>query len=202
MTTQLLSKRQCPFCWQVKIALQYFGVDYQLREWTTPDKSMLLQYSPQGTSPVLLVDDFSIWDSAAIVCYLEEIAGNGKTLFPGDAAERAKARLLLVYNNAIAGKSLREVIFEKRGKRESAWDWNRIKMGERGWRETLDWLEKRVESTDHFLSAGFSIADAALLPRFGLAEYYGAGVERSHPKLLDWFQAAKGKACYSETLPW
>lgn len=199
MAIQLLSKEQCPFCWQVKIALQYFEIDYELKEWKQPDKGMLLEYSPQGSSPVLLVDDFPIWDSVAIIYYLEDIAPNGNSLFPGNAQERVKARLLHTYNNSIAGKALREVIFEKRSKVESEWDWEQIKQGEQGWSGTLDWLETKIEAEQHFLASGFSIVDAALLPRFGLAEYYGVGVTKNHSKLFNWFQFCKTKELYKKT---
>ena len=176
---------------QVKLALQYFDIAYELEEWKTPDKDMLLRYSPQGSSPVLVVDDFSIWDSLSIIYYLEDVAANGKTLFPGNETERAKARLLQTYSNSIVGKDLREVIFEKRSKPESEWDLERIKKGDQGWRNALDWLEAKIESDNSFLSAGFSVADAALLPRFTLAEKYGVGVDERHKKLLHWFQGSE-----------
>ena len=202
MTMLLYSKKECPFCWQVKIALNYLDIDYDLEEWKTPDKEFLLQYSPQGSSPILLINDSSIWDSVSIIYYLEDISVNNKTLFPGTINERAKARLLHTYNNSIAGKYLREVIFEKRSKPESEWDAKRIEKGEQGWRSTLDWLEAEIESSASFISAGFSIADAALLPRFGLAEHYGVGIDEKHPKLYEWFDCLNKQDIYLETIQW
>lgn len=199
MVLTLFSKAQCPFCWQVKLALDYFGLDYELQEWETPDKHLLLQYSPQGSSPILFVDEFPIWDSLPIIYYLEDTATKGKTLFPGNNIDHAKARLLHTYNNSIAGKSLREVIFEKRGKQKAAWDWDRIAAGEQGWRITLDWLEKNIESHENFLLSGFSIADVALLPRFGLAQHYGVGVDERHPKLFHWFGSWQDAGLYKNT---
>lgn len=201
MALQLYSKKECPFCWQVKIALKHFDIDYHLKEWKTPDKEYLLKFSPQGSSPVLLDNDLSIWDSIPIVYYLEDISIDEKTLFPGDIKERTKARLLHTYSNSVAGRDLREVIFEKRSKLESDWDMERIKIGEQGWRKTLDWLEFEIEASDSFLSAGFSVADVALLPRFGLAEHYGVGVNEDHPNLFNWFQKGKEQKAYLETSP-
>ena len=66
------------------IALKHFDIDYQLSEWKTPDKEYLLKFSPQGSSPVLLDNDLSIWDSIPIIYYLEDISIDEKTLFPGD----------------------------------------------------------------------------------------------------------------------
>jgi glutathione S-transferase len=199
---QLYSKVGCPFCWQVKIALKHFDIDYHLNEWKEPDKEFLLNFSPQGSSPVLVDDELSVWDSMAILYYLEEISAQNKTLFPGSIKDRTKARLLLTYSNSIVGKDLREVIFEKRSKPESEWDMERIRKGEEGWRKTLDWLEVEIEASNSFLSAGFSVADAALLPRFGLAEHYGVGVNEDHPKLFSWFQKVREQTVYLETLPW
>ena len=124
----------------------------------------------------------------AIIHYLEDLSGSNNTLFPGDLSERNKARSLQIYSNSLIGKELREVIFEKRNKPEQEWDIERINEGELGWRRCLDWLEQQLESTDHFLASGFSVADAALLPRFALAEKYGVGVDQRHPRLHDWYK--------------
>ncbi|MFK8068561.1 MAG: glutathione S-transferase family protein [Gammaproteobacteria bacterium] len=200
MALHFYSKTACPFCWQIKLALSYYDLDYELTEWSEPDKDFILKYSPQATVPLILDDDIFIWDSGAIIYYLEDISDQKKTLFPGNLSDRNKARLLQTYNNSIVGKGLREVVFEKRSKPEAEWDLERIKKGEEAWNKSLDWLESEVESDSFFLTAGFSIADAALLPRFGLAEHYGVGVDEKHPRLFEWFNSLKEKDIYLDTV--
>ncbi len=202
MRLKLFSKKECPFCWQVKIALKYFDIDYELVEWKIPEKDFLSSLKPQQSLPVLQHGDLSIWDSVSIVYYLEELTSAEKSLFPGDIKDRTKARLLQTYSNSIAGKGLREVVFEKRGRPEAEWDSTRIDQGRQRWHKSLDWLEMEIETENNFLTAGFSVADAALLPRFGLAEHYGAGVGKNHPKLYNWFQNGRRQPIYSETAPW
>ncbi len=161
MTILFYSKKECPFCWQVKIALSHYNIAYKLTEWKVPDKEFVLKFSPQGSLPVIVHNTIPIWDSIPIIYYLEDISTDDKTLFPGNSIERNKARLLHTYSNAIVGKGLREVIFEKRGKSEEEWDLERIKKGELEWEKTLDWLEAELETEHSFLSAGFSISDAS-----------------------------------------
>lgn len=201
MKLHFYSKKGCPFCWQIKLALSHYDIDHKLTEWDVPDKDFILQYSPQASLPLLLDGELSIWDSAPIIYYLEDVSDQNKTLFPGNSVERNKARLLHTYSNSIVGKGLREVIFEKRGKSESEWNLERIKKGEVEWNKSLDWLEDKIESDQSFLSTGFSIADAALLPRFGLAELYGVGVDDKHPRLFKWFDYWQKKDRYIETEP-
>ena len=196
MKLQLISKKECPYCWQVKIALHFYGISYDLDEWILPDKAFLAQFSPQSSTPTLLVDKFPIWDSVAIIYYLEDISSSDKSLFPGSQYDRAKGRLLHIYNNSVIGKSLREVIFEKRNNLEIEWNMSRIKRGEEGWRKSLDWLESKMEGG---FGNRFSIVDVVLLPRFILAERYGVGVGEGHPKLFNWFNKLKQQDVYHRT---
>jgi len=200
MALKLFSKIECPFCWKVKIALKYLDMDYELVEWKKPDRDTLLKLSPNGLTPVLQDNELIIWDSVPIIYYLEDLAGR-KTLFPGEITDRSKARLLHTYSNSIVGINLREIIFEKRNKIEAKWDLEKISRHQLGWGKSLDWLEAQIEDEHNFLSAGFSVADAALLPRLGLAEYYGVGVRDTHRRLHNWFQNGRQTPVYFETSP-
>lgn len=191
MTFTLYSKYDCPFCWQVKIALSYLNIQYDLLEKKDVDHAALRKLAPQTTLPILLNDETgeTIWDSVSIMFYLQDHAVTaGQSLLPGTLAERHQIRQLAIYSNQIAGRGLREVIFEKRSKAENEWDRDRISDGEVEWNNTLDYLENKIESSESFFKAGFSWADTALLPRFVLAEKYAVGVTSDHPKLFTWFK--------------
>jgi glutathione S-transferase len=55
-----------------------------------PDtRERILKWSPSGLVPVLLVDDFKIWDSLAIAEFAAEVV---PSLWPADPASRAHAR--------------------------------------------------------------------------------------------------------------
>lgn len=72
-----------------RIGLPFEEINVRLRQ---PDsKAQILKYSPSGMVPLLLDDDFPVWDSLAILEYLAE-AHPEKALWPQDRKARARAR--------------------------------------------------------------------------------------------------------------
>ena len=75
------------------------GIDFeevQLRlDWAddSPFKRTLLAIAPTGRVPLLVDDGFAVWDSLAIAEYVAERFPE-KSLWPADAAARARARAL------------------------------------------------------------------------------------------------------------
>lgn len=61
----LYSFRRCPYAMRARLALYVSGVSVELREITLRDKpSHLLEISPKGTIPVLLLPDGSVIDES------------------------------------------------------------------------------------------------------------------------------------------
>ncbi len=59
----------------------------------SPFRRTVARFSPAGQVPVLVDDDFSVWDSLAIIEYLhDKFPGHG--VWPEDMRERARARCL------------------------------------------------------------------------------------------------------------
>ena len=122
-------------------------------------------------------------------------------LLPPDPAARARVRLLQTYSDRIAGQGLREVIFAKRGKAEAEWDQAAIQAGMILWRQSQEWLDRALGDQMFMGGAAFTLADCALLPRFSLAERYGAGLDNRHPNLSAWFDRVRSRSSYSQTVP-
>lgn len=201
MDLLLYHRPDCPFCWKLRIGLAELGV--QAEEVTTrlgekhPD---VLRLNPKGAVPVLVdrAADLAIWESAVGLDYVNERTGGN--LLGGDPVTRARARLVAAYSDSVVGSALRDIIFEKRAKPAAEWDRERIADGERRWAGMCDRLEEWLGAGPCF-AGEFSVADCALLARFGLAEAYGAPVTDRHPALLDWFARHRERASYRATRP-
>ena len=84
-----------PFAWRVWLALEHKQVPYQIktlsfdrREHRTPE---FLAINPRGKVPAIVDGDVTLWESGAILEYLEDRYPE-RPLLPGDAAGRALAR--------------------------------------------------------------------------------------------------------------
>ncbi len=197
---RLYHRPDCPFCWKVRIALhelsvRYEGVGIRLGE-KHPD---VLRLNPNGTVPVLVADDLVLWQSNTILEYLEDRFG--PRLLSGDPAARAKARSLVDLADGVAGPALRGLVFEKRAKPPAQWDRAVIAESEARWRACLDDLERILGARTWFVEDAVGFAECALIPRFGLAERYGAGVGPAHPNLLRWYAAFRTRRSFRETAP-
>lgn len=84
-----------PFAWKVWLALEHKGIAYEAKrvsfdagDQRTPEFTAL---NPHQKIPVIVHDDFALYESGAIIDYLEETFG-GPRLWPDDVRSRALAR--------------------------------------------------------------------------------------------------------------
>lgn len=197
----VLGKPECPFCWKVRLALFEAGLDYESLpvDPATPEgRKIIARHSPQGTVPVMTHGDVVLWESSIMVEYVADLSNS---LRPTNPAERARARTTQYYSDTVVGPALRKVVFEKRGKPESDWNAERIREGAEGWLGCQAHLEKLLDGRAFFAGDGFSAAECALIPRFGLAERYGVGVSSTFPGLTRWFASKKARPSYVATVP-
>lgn len=197
---RLYHRTDCPFCWKVRLALVELQLDYELIDTVLGQKHPdVVALSPKGSVPVMVDGDTIVWESSAILEYLDDQYHPG-SLFPGDASQRAKVRLLVSYSDTVVGPALRELVFEKRSKPERQWDWRKIERSEQAWTECLVKLEQWLDNHTYF-GDRFSAAECALLPRFGIAEAYGATQYENFPGLLRWFQGLRQGNLFTDTYP-
>lgn len=161
-----------PYAWRVWLALEHKQLKYDLKPMSfgagdlkTPE---YLRLNPRGKVPVIVDDGFTLYESAAILEYLDEkYSGSGKPLFPGDVNQRALARRVINeadhYFDSSSRKLLTTVLFTQR----EQWDESAIGHG----RETLGSELQRFESmlTADFFARELSAADFAIYPMVALA---------------------------------
>jgi glutathione S-transferase len=90
-----------PYAWRAQFALEHKALPYELKvlSFSAGDtrKPEFLALNPRHRVPVLVDGDFVLYESNAIVEYLDEAyPATGAPLFPGDARTRALARRLVL----------------------------------------------------------------------------------------------------------
>ncbi len=86
---------RCPYCARVRIVLAEKGLEYEVVPVDLDDRpAWIYEKNPLGRVPVIEEDGFVLAESAVINEYLEERYPD-PALWPGDAAERAHARLIV-----------------------------------------------------------------------------------------------------------
>ena len=89
-----------PYAWRAQLALEHKALPYELKvlSFAAGDtrKPEFLALNPRHRVPVLVEDDFVLYESSAIVEYLDEAyPGRGAPLLPGDARTRAIIRRMI-----------------------------------------------------------------------------------------------------------
>ena len=99
---KLISHKLCPYVQRAVIALSEKGVAFERIDIDLADKpDWFLKISPLGKTPVLLVGDTAIFESAVILEYLEE--AQPKPLHPPDPLARAEHRGWIEFGSAVLG---------------------------------------------------------------------------------------------------
>ena len=112
MTVDFYHGHGSPFSWRVWLALEAKAIPYELKVLSFQNeetkKPEFRAVNPRGLVPTLVDDGFVIWESLAILEYLDDRFQSGVKLFPGDAASRGRVRRLVmeiedyVYNEGIS----------------------------------------------------------------------------------------------------
>ena len=88
-----------PYSWRVWLALEHKKIAYQLKllSFQNEDtkKPEFVAINPRHTVPTIVDDGYALWESMAIVEYLDERFTSGTKLYPGDAKNRARIRRLI-----------------------------------------------------------------------------------------------------------
>ena len=99
MTTTLHYASGSPYAWRVWLALEHKGVPYELKTLSFDAGDLktpaFLALNPRHRVPVLVDDGFALYESAAIVEYVEDRWPDAPRLFSADLHERAVQRRLI-----------------------------------------------------------------------------------------------------------
>jgi glutathione S-transferase len=176
---RLVSHKLCPYVQRAVIALTEKGVAFERIDIDLADKpDWFVKVSPLGKTPVLLVGDHAIFESAVILEYLEETQAN--PLHPADALHRAEHRAWIEYGSAV----LNDIAGFYAAPDEAAFRAKAAQLEARFAR-----LEVRV-AAPWFDGEKFSLVDAVFGPVFRYFDVFDAigdfGILRDKPKLKRW----------------
>jgi glutathione S-transferase len=86
-----------PYSWRVWLALEHLGLPYELKVLSFAEKDLtkpeFVAINPRHQVPTIVHDGYALWESLAILEYLDEIAP-ARRLYPGTPQERARIRRL------------------------------------------------------------------------------------------------------------
>ena len=156
-----------PYAWRVQLALEHKALPYELKvlSFSAGDtrKPEFLALNPRHRVPVLVDGDFVLYESNAIVEYLDEAyPGRGAPLFPGDAKARAIVRRLILEVDNYSDKSTDVLLDQAFSVKPEQRDAKKIADG----RQTV--VDELVVVTNamrgDYLAGPLSAADFALYP--------------------------------------
>jgi glutathione S-transferase len=170
-----------PYAWRVQLALEHKALPYELKvlSFSAGDtkKPDFLALNPRHQVPVLVDGDFSLYESNAIVEYLDEAyAGRGAPLFPGDAKTHALARRLILEVDGYYGPTSEKLLEQAFWKKPEERDAKAIADSREGVVGELGNFAKAMRG--EYLAGPLSAADFALYPMVAL-------LKRAQMKLPD-----------------
>jgi glutathione S-transferase len=180
---KLISHKLCPYVQRAVIALTEKGVPFERVDIDLANKpDWFLALSPFGKTPVLLVGDVPIFESAVILEYLEET--QPKPLHPADPLRRAEHRGWIEFGSAV----LSDIAGFYAAPDQAAFDAKTSQLEQRFAR-----LEARVAAAPWFDGESFSLVDAVFGPVFRYFDVFDEiadfGILADKPKLARWRQA-------------
>jgi len=156
-----------PYAWRAQLALEHKALPYELKllSFAAGDtrKPEFLALNPRHRVPVLVDGDFVLYESNAIVEYVDEAyPGRGAPLFPGDAKTRAVVRRLVFevdnYLDKAADELLEQAFFKKPEERDS----QKIADGRKAVVDELGMFTRAMRG--EYLAGPLSAADFAFYP--------------------------------------
>jgi glutathione S-transferase len=180
MPLHLVSHTLCPYVQRAAIALAEKDVPFE-RSWidlsAKPD--WFLALSPLGKTPVLVVGGSAIFESAAILEYLEDT--QPRPLHPADPLERARHRAWIEFGSAI----LNDIAGLYSAPDATAFDAKALAL-----RLKFARIEAELSDGPWFAGPDFNLVDAVFGPvfrYFDTFERFGRfGILDGLPKLARW----------------
>jgi glutathione S-transferase len=191
---KLYDFKSSPNCQRVKVVLaeknlryDIVPVDLRKQEQKRPE---FLKLNPYGKVPVLVDDGTVLYESCIINEYLNEKYPS-PPLLPADFGRRAKARILTDYGLAHLDGAYQKLRLELM---KPAPEQNQevVDDAKKSLRKLLRHLEDELDD-QQYLVGDFSLADAALIPRFIRLEGFAVLPDSSLPRLGQYLQRMKAR---------
>ena len=157
-----------PFVWRVWLALEHKALAYDLKmlSFSAGDtrKPEFLKLNPHHKVPVIVDGEFTLYESTAIVEYLEDAypASGLGPLFPSNPKQRAKVRRFIAEFDSCLFYAMLPIAQQLFFKPEAEWSLEKIDQGRQTFVEELAILETQIQSD--YVAGDLSAADYTLYP--------------------------------------
>jgi glutathione S-transferase len=196
-----------PFAWKVWLVLEHKELTYDLELLSFQagelKKPEFLAINPRGRVPALIDDEVRLYESSAIVEYLEELHPE-PTILPGGPAARALARRLSNEADAYLYPALRRLMTQTLFRPGGDGDPAEIADSRRALEAELERFEAYTEH-DYLAGDAVTLADFAVYPMLALAKRIvafqpGNGVPLP-PRLLGVAKRVEALPYFGRTVP-
>jgi glutathione S-transferase len=200
-----------PYAWRAQFALEHKALPYELKvlSFSAGDtrKPEFVALNPRHQVPTLVDGDFALYESNAIVEYLEEAyPGRGAPLFPGDVRARAIARRLVLEVDNYLSKAADPLLDQAFWKKPEERDAQKIAEARQAVVDELVMFTKAMRGD--YLAGSLSAADFAFYPlvaflyraqKMKLPDLDAAGMLT--PELRAWKARIEALPFFEKTVP-
>lgn len=195
-----------PYAWRVWLALEHKGIpyDFKLLSFSEGDtrKPDFTAVNPRQKVPAIVDDGFALYESVAIMEYLEERWPDRPRLYSAALRERAVQRRLALEADDYLSEAMDKVIQAILSPQDDA-----QKMGEHVAALKSELARWEAALTGDYLAGAVSAADftlyprMALIPRFAKRKPGAVPADLIGPRLAAWMQRMEQLAIVQKTLP-
>ena len=160
-----------PYSWRVWLALEAKGIPYDVKimSFQAGDtrKPEFIAINLRHTVPTIVDDGYALWESIAILEYLDERFTEGVKLYPGDAKARARIRRLVREAEEHLGvEAIDPITDEYFGKKGEAPDAEKVDKAKARLKEELDYFAQELQGA-YFGGDAVNALDLVLYPWIG-----------------------------------
>lgn len=208
MALTFYSASGSPYAWRVWLALEHKQVSYELKQLSfdagdlkTPAYCAI---NPRNRVPALIDEGYSLYESAAMVDYIEE-RFSGRSLYPLDVQRRATARRKIREADQYLAPAMEHLVERVLFTPQAQWLLGAIGEARAELHSEYSFWETRIEGP--FLLGEVSAADYTLYPMLALVRRIGERVTGfdaaalSGPNLTAWLGRMEALAIVQRTWP-
>jgi glutathione S-transferase len=156
-----------PYSWRAWLALEVKKIPYELKvlSFSAGDtkKPEFVAINPRHQVPTIVDEGFTLWESGAILEYLDERFG-GPKLYPGDVKQRSRVRRLVKEAESYLGPEALDVIMDEYFfKGDAAPDLDKVAKARDKLAAELEYFAKELRG-DYFDGAAITAADIVVYP--------------------------------------
>ena len=199
-----------PYAWRVQLALEHKALPYERKvlSFSAGDtrKPEFLALNPRHRVPVLVHDDFALYESNAIVEYLDEaFPGRGAPLFPADVRQRAIVRRVILEVDNYLDEASEGIWTQAFATEPDKRDRAVVTAGEQALREEAALFTAAMAGD--FVVGALSAADFALYPALAIVRRCERKLDGFTldalltPRLRDWMKRIEALPTFESTVP-